>query len=131
MKKAPLSCWLSPSWRWPAPSSAGGDRRGDIAELSYPINKLTLYTHVIHRGILAPGKKNSGRSKDEKPIVLPLIIALCTLLCGCIMDTYITTPIHSEIVKFIDFINVSHFRHNYISIHFHNKPDHESICALY
>ncbi|MCH9428960.1 hypothetical protein MMO53_03615, partial [Klebsiella quasipneumoniae] len=51
---------------------------------------------------------------------------------GTIMrDTYITTPIHSEIVKFIDFINVSHFRHNYISIHFHNKPDHESICALY
>ncbi len=55
-EKAPLLCWLSPSWRWPAPSSAGGDRRGDIAELSYPINKLTLYTHVIRRGILGPGK---------------------------------------------------------------------------
>lgn len=35
---------------------AGGDRRGDIAELSYPINKLTLYTHVIRRGILGPGE---------------------------------------------------------------------------
>ncbi|MBO2025824.1 hypothetical protein J4733_20395 [Klebsiella pneumoniae] len=46
-------------------SLAGGDRRGDIAELSYPINKLTLYTHVIRRGILGPGNKNSGRSKDE------------------------------------------------------------------
>jgi diguanylate cyclase (GGDEF)-like protein len=66
MKKAPLLCWLSPSWRWPAPSSAGGDRRDDIAELSYPINKLTLYTHVIRRGILGHGEKNSGRSKDEK-----------------------------------------------------------------
>ena len=55
-EKAPLSCWLSPSWRWPAASSAGGDRRGDIADLSYPINKLTLYTHVIRRGILGPGE---------------------------------------------------------------------------
>ncbi len=55
-KKAPLSCWSSPSWRWPAPSLAGGDRRGDIADLSYPINKLTLYTHVIRRGILGPGE---------------------------------------------------------------------------
>lgn len=34
----------------------GGDRRGDIADLSYPINKLTLYTHVIRRGILGPGE---------------------------------------------------------------------------
>ena len=37
-------------------SLAGGDRRGDIAELSYPINKLTLYTrypprHSRPRGI--------------------------------------------------------------------------------
>ncbi|MEQ5546732.1 hypothetical protein ABN340_15960 [Klebsiella pneumoniae] len=39
-----------------APSLAGGDRRGDIADLSYPINKLTLYTHVIRRGILGPGE---------------------------------------------------------------------------
>ena len=30
--------------------------RGDIADLSYPINKLTLYTHVIRRGILGPGE---------------------------------------------------------------------------
>ncbi|MBC2872736.1 hypothetical protein H7U18_03705 [Klebsiella pneumoniae] len=36
--------------------------------------------------MLGPGNKNSGRSKDEKPIVLPLIIALCTLLSGCIID---------------------------------------------
>ena len=56
LKKPPLSCWSSPSWRWPAPSLAGGDRRGDIADLSYPINKLTLYTHVIRRGILGPGE---------------------------------------------------------------------------
>ena len=69
------------------PSSAGGDRRDDIAELSYPINKLTLYTHVIRRGILGHGeRKIAGEVRMKKPIVLPLIIALCTLLSGCIVD---------------------------------------------
>ncbi|WP_242627768.1 hypothetical protein, partial [Klebsiella pneumoniae] len=44
-----------------------GDRGGDIAELSYPINKLTLYTHVIHRGILCPGESRiAGEVRDEK-----------------------------------------------------------------
>ncbi len=87
MKKSTIIMLASPSWRWPAPSLAGGDRRGDIAELSYPINKLTLYTHVIRRGILRPrGIRIAGEVRMKKPIVLPLIIALCTLLSGCIID---------------------------------------------
>jgi hypothetical protein len=107
MKKAPLLCWLSPSWRWPAPSSAGGDRRGDIAELSYPINKLTLYTHVIRRGILGPGERIAGEVRMKKPIVLPLIIALCTLLSGCIIDDGYHPIATTTIITIMTMINAS------------------------
>ena len=65
----------------------GGDRRGDIADLSYPINKLTpLHSRYPPRHSRPRGIRIAGEVRMKKPIVLPLIIALCTLLSGCIID---------------------------------------------
>lgn len=71
MKKAPLLCLSSLLLRWQACSSAGGNRifyPAEIAELSYPLNNLTLYTHFISRfrRPFARGRWTSGEVRDEK-----------------------------------------------------------------